>query len=51
MVEECAYGHMGVIDWLWFHPSTLHTDFEGTFPYLYNCFWEDPENHPSDYAA
>ena len=51
MIEECAYGHMGVIDWLWFHPETLHTDFEGTFPYLYNCFWEDPENHPSDYAS
>ena len=51
MVEECAYGHMGMIDWLWYHPATLHADFEGTFPYIYNCFWEDPENHPSKYAS
>ena len=50
MAEECAIGHMGVIDWIWYHPATLHTDHEGLFPYVYNYFWEDPANHPSQYA-
>ena len=30
--------------------ETLHTDHDGMFPYVYNYFWEDPENHPSDWA-
>ncbi len=50
MAEDCAIGHMGIIDWVWYHPATLHTDHEGMFPYVYNYFWEDPENHPSDWA-
>lgn len=50
MAEDCSVGHMGVIDWIWYHPATLHTDHEGMFPYVYNYFWEDPQNHPSQYA-
>ena len=50
MAEDCSYAHMGITDWIWYHPSTLHTDYDGLVPYVFNYFWEDPENHPSDYA-
>lgn len=50
MAEDCSYGHMGTTKWYWYHPSTLHTDYDGMIPYVFNNFWEDPENHPSDYA-
>lgn len=47
MVDDCATAHMGTIDWIWYHPAELHTNDEGLVRYVYNCFWEDPENHPS----
>ncbi len=45
MVEDCAVAHMGTIDWYWYHPSTFHSNDEGQARYMYNAYWDDPENH------
>lgn len=52
MVDDCATAHMGMIDWIWYHPAELYTnDAEGMVRFVYNAFWTDPENHPSpDYT-
>ena len=47
MAEDCATAHMGMIDWIWYHPAELHTNDEGLIRFMYNAFWEDPANHPS----
>ena len=50
IVQITADGaYMGVlapIDWWWWHPSTLHSNDEGYARYLYNTYWDDPQNHP-----
>lgn len=47
--EECQLGYMGAIDWWWWHPATLHINDDGdkgnTARYMFNAYWEDPENH------
>ena len=48
--EECQLGYMGAIDWWWWHPKTLHINDDGengnTARYMFNAYWEDPQNHP-----
>lgn len=38
-------GVLAKIDWWWWHPSTLHSNDEGYARYLYNTYWDDPQNH------
>ena len=49
-VEDCATVYMSAIDWWWWHPDTLHFNdaFDGNDVqrYMFNAYWEDPENHP-----
>lgn len=44
--EGCYFGYLGATKWLWWHPATLHVEDEGVQRYIYNYYWEDPENHP-----
>jgi len=46
MVDDCASVNLGILNWRWFHHKTLHIEDEGLVRYVYNCWWEDPENHP-----
>ena len=48
MVEDCAVAHMGTIDWYWYHPATFHSNDEGLARFMYNAYWDDPENHPAN---
>ena len=57
-VEECQLGYIGAIDWWWWHPATLHVNDGGDDPndgnymrFVYNCYWEDPENHSEVYTG
>ena len=57
-VEECQMGYIGAIDWWWWHPATLHVNDGGDDPndgnyfrFVYNCYWEDPQNHSDGYVA
>ena len=45
-VDGAYMGVLAPIDWWWWHPSTLHSNDEGYARYLYNAYWDDPENHP-----
>ena len=45
IADDCAIVHMGTIDWFWYHPNTLHTNDEGMDHYLFNAYWDDPQNH------
>ena len=45
--EGCYLGYMSAIDWWWWHPATLHiNNDEGVGRFMYNAYWEDPQNHP-----
>lgn len=49
MTADGAYvGALARIDWWWWHPSTLHSNDEGYVRYLYNAYWDDPQNHTAD---
>lgn len=50
MIDDCCTVNMGMIDWIWYHPKTLHVDNDGLVRFVYNYFWEDPQNHPSEYV-
>lgn len=57
-VEECLSGYIGAIDWWWWHPETLHINDGGDDPndgntlrFVYNCYWEDPQNHTAQFAG
>lgn len=45
MAEGCYIGFMSAIDWWWWHPATLHPNDNGRARFMYNAFWEDPNNH------
>ena len=47
MASEAYFGWMAQIEWWWWHPNTLHSNDSGNFRYVYNTYWEDPENHPT----
>ena len=48
--DGCYVGFMAAIDWWWWHPATLHANDDAengnTARYLYNAYWDDPQNHP-----
>ena len=45
--EGCYLGFMSAIDWWWWHPAELNiNNDEGVGRYMYNAWWNDPENHP-----
>lgn len=41
-------GFLAAIDWWWWHPETLHINEsgDGLARYMFNAYWEDPQNHP-----
>lgn len=45
MVDDCAFAYMSMIEWWWWHPETLHSNDEGLSRYVFNTYWDDPENH------
>ena len=49
-VEECQIGYLSAIDWWWWHPETLHINDDAengnNARYMYNAYWDDPQNHP-----
>ena len=47
MADEAYFGWMARIDWWWWHPETLHSNDEGLVRYVYNTYWDDPQNHPT----
>ena len=48
IIADNAYvGYMARIEWWWWHPETLHSNDEGLVRYVYNTYWDDPENHPA----
>lgn len=48
LVADKAYlGWMARIEWWWWHPNTLHSNDDGLTRYVYNTYWDDPENHPT----
>ncbi len=48
LVADKAYlGWMARIEWWWWHPNTLHSNDEGLTRYVFNTYWEDPQNHPT----
>ena len=44
--DGCYIGFLAAIDWWWWHPETLHPNDNGLARYVYNTYWEDPQNHP-----
>lgn len=44
--DGAFFGFMSRIYWFWWHLDTLHTNDEGNQRYLFNTYWDDPENHP-----
>ena len=46
LADECLVGYMSAIDWWWWHPETLNINDEGYVRYVFNTYWDDPENHP-----
>ena len=47
LADNAYFGYMARIDWWWWHPNTLHSNDSGLDRYLYNTYWDDPENHPT----
>ncbi len=47
IANECPVGVMSLIDWWWWTPNTLHVECDSVQQYVYNTWWEDPENHPA----
>ena len=47
IAENAYFGWMARIDWWWWHPNTLHSNDNGLTRYVFNTYWEDPENHPT----
>ena len=47
LAEEAYFGYMARIDWWWWHPNTLHSNDNGMERYLFNTYWDDPQNHPT----
>ena len=44
--DGCYIGYMAAIDWWWWHPDTLNiNNDEGLVRFVYNCYWDDPQNH------
>ena len=47
--DGCYIGFLAAIDWWWWHPETLHANDDAengnTARYLYNAYWDDPQNH------
>jgi len=50
MVDDCTWVYTGKIDWCWYHQATLHANDEGDVRYFFNTYWDDPENHPSQWV-
>lgn len=45
--DGCYIGYMAAIDWWWWHPETLNiNNDEGLTRFIYNAYWDDPQNHP-----
>lgn len=48
LAADNAYqGWMAQQEWWWWHPNTLHSNDDGLTRYVYNTYWDDPENHPT----
>lgn len=47
MAGDAYFGWMAAQKWWWWHPSTLHSNDEGLTRYVFNTYWEDPQNHPT----
>ncbi len=45
MADECPVGVLSIIDWWWWCPTTLHVESDSPQQYIYNTWWEDPQNH------
>lgn len=45
IADECPVGVMSLINWWWWTPNTLHVECDSVQQYIYNTWWEDPENH------
>ncbi|MBR6271685.1 MAG: ABC transporter substrate-binding protein [Lachnospiraceae bacterium] len=44
--DDCAFGFMSRIQWYWWCPQSFHPNDEDSVQRLmYNCYWDDPENH------
>jgi hypothetical protein len=46
LVDKCGTAFMSSFAWYWFNNEKLQLNDEGTVRYVYNMYWEDPENHP-----
>ena len=47
LADNAYFGYMARIDWWWWHPNTLHSNDEGCTRYVFNTYWDDPQNHPA----
>lgn len=47
MAGDAYFGWMAAQEWWWWHPNTLHSNDDGLVRYVYNSYWDDPENHPT----
>ena len=47
MAEGAYIGWLSAIDWWWWHPKDLNlNNDEGLVRFVYNTYWDDPEQHP-----
>lgn len=44
--DDCAFAFMSRVNWYWWCPETFHSnDADSVQRLMYNCYWDDPENH------
>ncbi len=45
IADECPVGFLSLIEWWWWCPTDLHVECDSVQQYVYNTWWENPEEH------